>query len=57
MEDLYARSARRACMVELMSTREAARVFRPHRDAVTQDAGALGASWVAVGSRLLAVRS
>ena len=36
-EELYAR-VRLACMVEGMSTREAARVFGLHRDTATQDA-------------------
>ena len=43
--ELYAR-VHRACMVEGMSTREAARVFGLHRDTVAQDAEVLGASRV-----------
>ena len=43
--DLYVR-VRRACMVEGMSSREAARVFGLHRDTAAQDASVLGASRV-----------
>ena len=40
--ELYVR-VRRACMVEGMSTREAARVFGLHRDTVRKMLGVLGA--------------
>ena len=43
--ELYVR-VRRACMVEGMSTREAARVFGLHRGHGAQDAGVLGATRV-----------
>ena len=46
--ELYAR-VRRACMVEGMSTREAARVFRSAPGYGAQDAGVLGATRVPSG--------
>ena len=46
--ELYAR-VRQACMVEGMSTREAARVFGLHRGNGAQDAGVLGATRVPSG--------
>ena len=43
--ELYVR-VRRACIVEGMSTREAARVFGLHRDTVRKMLGVLGATRV-----------